>query len=339
MLGLVWGVLVPIAMSALMMFLNVLSYGIRKLFHSGKAVLNPRCLVVVVTGCDTGFGEMAAIRLSKQGFQVVAGCLTEEGAARLKGSVAAAVVCDITKEGDVARLAAEAGALVETLNGHLWALVNNAGIANSGPLDWVPLDSYRRVMEVNFFGHVSVTKALLPLLKQCGEARIINLSSVAGIVGGANLSAYSASKHAMEGFMKSLVPELRPWHIYVCNINPAFMRTPMIADSVEKGMAAFGKAPKELQSQYNDPRPQLSEGERLVNDSVEDPLLVVHDIQAAVTDARPEMWYFPGRAASVFRFLSLATSDTNKYFISRISEGTVHTPTPEILRKRKPKTH
>ena len=111
-----------------------------------------------------------------------------------------------------------------TLNGHLWAIINNAGIASSGPLDWLSLDSYRGIMEVNFFGHVSVTKAMLPLLKQCGESRVINLSSVAGLTAGGNLSAYSTSKHAIEGLLKSLVAELRPWHIYVCNINPAFMR-------------------------------------------------------------------------------------------------------------------
>ncbi|CAM9643370.1 unnamed protein product, partial [Ectocarpus fasciculatus] len=180
--------------------------------------------VIVVTGCDSGFGELSAVRLSKRGFKVVAACLTKEGADRVRDSVATAVVCDITKEADVARLVKETEELVVSLNGHLWALINNAGIASSGPLDWVQLDSYRRIMEVNFFGHVSVTKAMLPLLKQCGQSRIINLSSLAGLLGGANLSAYSASKHAMEGFMKSLVSELRPWHIYMCNINPAFMR-------------------------------------------------------------------------------------------------------------------
>lgn len=220
----VWDVLVPSALTVVIMILNALSYLIRIAFHSGKAKINPRSLVVVITGCDSGFGKMSAVRLSGLGFNVVAGCLTQEGAERVRGEVARAVLCDITKEEDVDKLIKETNSLVASLNGHLWAVVNNAGIASSGPLDWVTLTNYRRIMEVNFFGHVSVTKAMLPLLKKCEGSRVINLSSMAGLTAGTNLSAYSASKHAMEGFMKSTVSELRPWKIYVCNINPAFMR-------------------------------------------------------------------------------------------------------------------
>lgn len=219
-----WDAAIPAVLTAIVVLFNIVAYFIRILFHSGKAQINPKSLVVVITGCDSGFGELSAVRLSQLGFNVVAGCLTKDGASRMEGSVARAVVCDITKEADVMSLVQETEQLVSSLNGHLWAVVNNAGIAASGPLDWVTLDSYRRIMEVNFFGHVCVTKAMLPLLKQCGESRIVNLSSVAGLTAGGNLSAYSASKHAMEGFLKSIVGELRPWHIYVCNINPAFMK-------------------------------------------------------------------------------------------------------------------
>lgn len=347
-----WDTVVPVVMTAGILFFNLFSAAIHRIFHGGKAQINPRCLVVVITGCDSGFGELSAVRFSQMGFKVVAGCLTSAGAQRLKDSVAVSIECDITKDEDVAKLVTETSKMVDSVNGHLWAVVNNAGIATGGPLDWVTVDSYRKTMDVNFFGHVSVTKAMLPLLKQCGESRIINLSSVAGILGGANLSSYSASKHAMEGFMKSIAPELIPWHIYVCNINPAFMRykgvnhihklphhlyisphlcrTPMVLNNVEKGMHVFKTAPAEVQSQYTDPRPRLSEGDRLVNSSAEvllcsythicrelytsylpssltlltpdqDPALVVDAIVDAATDLRPQMWYFPGRAASLFR--------------------------------------
>ena len=79
-------------------------------------------------------------------------------------------------------------------------------------------------MDVNFFGHVMVTKAMLPLLKVSPESRVVNMSSLAGLTCSANLSAYGASKHAIEGFMKSVRHELSPWNIYVSNINPGFMR-------------------------------------------------------------------------------------------------------------------
>ena len=99
-----WDVIIPSVLGAIVLFLNAVSYLIRATFHSGKAQINPHSLVVVITGCDSGFGELSAVRLSKHGFKVVAGCLTKEGAERMAGTVTKAVVCDITKEADVANL-------------------------------------------------------------------------------------------------------------------------------------------------------------------------------------------------------------------------------------------
>ena len=135
-----------------------------------------------------------------------------------------AVICDITKPKEVVNLVEETEKICQEHNAKLWAVINNAGIAIGGPLDWIDLDIYRRVMEVNFFGHVNITKHMLPLLKQTKHSRVINLSSIAGQGCSANLSAYGASKHAMEGFMKSARHELAPWNIHVSNINPGFMR-------------------------------------------------------------------------------------------------------------------
>jgi NAD(P)-dependent dehydrogenase (short-subunit alcohol dehydrogenase family) len=130
----------------------------------------------------------------------------------------------VTKEADVIALRAATEALMESTKSNLWGVVNNAGIAILSPLDWNSMDAYRKVMEVNFFGHVAVTMQMLPLLKRTPNSRILNLSSAAGITSSANFSAYGASKHAMEGFMKSVRQELKPWGIHMSNINPAFMR-------------------------------------------------------------------------------------------------------------------
>ena len=97
---------------------------------------------------------------------VVAGCLTEDGANRLKGTVAETVLCDVTKQEDVNKLAAATEALANKSNGKVWAVVNNAGIGHGGAYDWVTMDIVRRVMEVNYFAVVMVTKAMLPLLKR-----------------------------------------------------------------------------------------------------------------------------------------------------------------------------
>ena len=206
-----------------MIALNTILLCLRRIRGSPKAAMN-HSKAVVITGCDSGFGEMTAIHLSSLGYHVVAACLTKDGCDRMKPLVAKAVMCDITKEADVEHLTVETEKLCKAKSFTVWALINNAGIAKGGPLDWIGLDTYYKVMEVNFFGHVRVTKAFLPLLKQQKDSRIVNLSSVAGFYCSANLSAYGASKHAMEGFMKSVREELKPWSIYVSNINPGFMR-------------------------------------------------------------------------------------------------------------------
>ena len=216
-------ILLSVVLSCICTFLNAASDSWR-LFFKKKANISPSKYVVVITGCDTGFGEMAATQLSKLNFHVVAACLTPAGMESLSGRVALTVKCDVTKEADVKELADKTTAYCADNGCKLWALVNNAGIGTGGCLDWLPLGLYRQVLEVNFFGVVSVTKEFLPLLKSCPNARVVNLSSVAGLLGGAKMTAYCASKHAVEGFGKGLRAELKPWGVTVCNINPGFMK-------------------------------------------------------------------------------------------------------------------
>lgn len=97
-------------------------------------------------------------------------------------------------------------------------------IGNSGAVDWISSTTFRRVLEVNLFGVVNVTKAFLPLLKKTRGARIVNLSSVAGFLPAPMMAAYDASKHGVEGYAKALRLEMKPWNIHVSNVNPGFMK-------------------------------------------------------------------------------------------------------------------
>lgn len=99
----------------------------------------------------------------------------------------------------------------------LYAVVLNAGVGRGGVVDWMPLEEYRSIMEVNFFSVVAVVKACLPLLKQA-KGRIVNVTSFAGLFHGAPcMSAYCASKHASEAFTTSLRLEIKGWGIKVSN--------------------------------------------------------------------------------------------------------------------------
>ena len=195
-------------------------------------IRDPENRMVIITGCDSGFGQILSQRLLKLGYYVVALCLTDRGVQEFKEFAENSTCqnffaekCDVTKESDVQNVYEH---IVSILDSHsnlkVWSLINNAGITSSGYADWLSMESYRRTMEVNFFATVLVTKSLLPLLKKTKHSRIINLGSIAGICGGPFLSAYGASKHALEGFAKSLRLELIPWNIHVTNINPAVMK-------------------------------------------------------------------------------------------------------------------
>lgn len=195
-----------------------------RLITKSKANIDPKEHVVVITGCDSGFGNMAALQLTRLKFRVVAGTLTEEACTAMKSEVALAVQCDVTKKDDIIRFVKETEAYCVAHKYKVWAVVNNAGIGPGGCMDWYSMDLYRKLLEVNLFGLIAITKAFLPLLKRSPGARYINISSLAGILGGSKMTAYCASKHAVEGFAKCLRVEMVPWGLHVCNINPGFMK-------------------------------------------------------------------------------------------------------------------
>lgn len=194
---------------------------------------DPESHIILITGCDSGFGLLTAQKLLKLRYFVIALCLTEEGVTQLakfadsKGweQRLLAIKCDVTKENDLKKVYRKVeGILQNDPKKKLWAIVNNAGIAPSGFTDWLSMDTFRLTMEVNFFAIVVISKMFLPLLKPVKHSRIINVSSMAGFVGGPLGAPYCASKHAIEGLVKAMRMELFPWNIYVTNINPGFMR-------------------------------------------------------------------------------------------------------------------
>lgn len=193
-------------------------------FLNTKVNINSNNYCIVITGCDSGFGELTSRKLSTMGYHVISCCISDVGVKRLTDVVALAIRCDVTIEDDIQRLVKQTEDYMNKNNLKLWAIVNNAGIGNSGAFDWIPIQTLRRVMEVNYFGVVNITKAFLPLLKKTKNSRIINLSSVAGFNSSPMMGAYAASKHAVEGLMKSVRAELKPWNIHVGNICPGFFR-------------------------------------------------------------------------------------------------------------------
>ena len=192
---------------------------------------------VVITGAGSGFGKGAAIELAARGHRVIA--TTETGAqAEALGAEhpeLTAMKLDVTDPADVGGV----GELDPDV------LINNAGLGVMAPLTSVPLDRLKAGFEVNVFGMVAMSQAVIPGMKAKGAGRIINMSSIAGVLSGPMTAPYAMTKHAVEAFTKALRDELAPYGIDVTKLNPGPYDTGF-NDAMVNGIATYideGDAP------------------------------------------------------------------------------------------------
>ncbi|XP_068123604.1 retinol dehydrogenase 7-like [Hyperolius riggenbachi] len=180
---------------------------------------------VFITGCDTGFGNLLAKKLDKQGLKILAACLTEEGAGDLKNETSSrlqTVILDVTDSQSVKAAAKWTADIVG--NAGLWGLVNNAGFGiGFGPNLWQTKEDFAKMLNVNLLGTVDVTLNLVSLVIKA-RGRIVNVSSAVGrlaMMGG----GYCPSKYGVQAFSDSLRRELRDFGIKVSIIEPGGFRT------------------------------------------------------------------------------------------------------------------
>ncbi|WP_413377365.1 SDR family oxidoreductase [Alkalihalobacillus sp. 1P02AB] len=185
--------------------------------------------LALVTGANSGFGFLITIELLKQGYTVVATMRKLENRLELVEQAHQLRIeehlhikkMDVTNPEEVKKVAEE---LTATF-GQLDILINNAGYCQAGFFNDLELDEWQEQFNVNVTGAFLVTKELLPLLKKSAPAKIINISSVSGFIAFPGLSAYCASKYALEGFSESLRIELLSEQIYVSLIAPGSYQT------------------------------------------------------------------------------------------------------------------
>ena len=205
---------------------------------------------VLITGASTGIGAACALELGRLGFHVFAGVRSDAAAEDLRAKASSRLMpvqIDVTDTGSIAAAVKTVGELVG--DSGLSGLVNNAGIAVPGPLELVPVEMWRRQLEVNVLGQVAVTQAFLPLLRQA-QGRIVNMSSVSGGLAMPYMGPYSASKHALEAITDALRFELRPWNIHVSAVEPGPIETPIWGKSTAAAEALSRQSPPEIRSLY-----------------------------------------------------------------------------------------
>ncbi|CAF1475650.1 unnamed protein product [Rotaria sordida] len=266
--------------------------------------INPNGKYVLISGCDTGFGHELAIELDKQGFSVLAGVFVPDNIVSLKNKLSSRATVfrlDITKQEDIDA----AFELVNEKTKILHALVNNAGIADGSYIDWTSMEVMRKVMEVNYFGHVAMTKKFLPLLIAKRDSRVVNICSVAGYLASSSMSAYCASKYALESFSDCLRREMVPWGLRVSIIEPGFMRTPIIHGGPKSFSEFWNKLSSDVQERWGEDllkAKYAGAGKSTFIKYAEDPMKVVRALQHAVMNTVPHIRYRPGWQSSLIFF-------------------------------------
>lgn len=207
--------------------------------------MNLRGKTAIVTGAARGIGAATATLLVADGaYVVITDVLDDEGTelANQLGANATFVHLDVTRPDQWEHAIGDTERIFTPVS----VLVNNAGIVEFGAIEQQSAESFRRVLDVNLYGPWLGMRTALPSLRRAGGGCIVNISSTAGLLGYANLGAYTASKWGLCGLTKTAALEFAPFEIRVCSVHPGPIRTPMTAgidDTVTAGqpMPRFGE--------------------------------------------------------------------------------------------------
>ena len=229
--------------------------------------------VALVTGASSGIGEAAAEALVAAGFTVY-GTSRRATAGEKRGEVVF-LPLDVTDDQSVADAVRE----VLDRSGRIDVLVNNAGLGVAGAAEESSLEQAHALFETNLFGSIRMMRAVLPHMREQRSGRIINVSSVVGLIPVPYMALYAASKHALEGYSESVDHEVREHGVRVLLVEPGFTKT-----SFDANLAAA-----------DTPLPLYAQQRKIVDAGLADalktgdePSIVAHAIVAAATDATPE---------------------------------------------------
>lgn len=184
--------------------------------------------IAIITGASSGFGLLTTLELAKKDYLVIATMRNLEKQVRLLSQVTQLNLqqnikvqqLDVTDQNSIHNFQLF---LKEIQKVDL--LVNNAGYANGGFVEEIPVEEYRKQFETNLFGAISITQLVLPYMRKQRSGKIINISSISGQIGFPGLSPYVSSKYALEGWSESLRLEVKPFGIDVALIEPGSYNT------------------------------------------------------------------------------------------------------------------
>lgn len=254
---------------------------------------------VVVTGASTGIGRATALHLDSLGLRVFAGVRREEDGAALRREASTRLTplrLDVTSVEEVADAAEVVTEAVR--DSRLAGIVNNAGIAVAGPVEFVPMDQWRRQLEINVLGVVAMVQAFAPLLRE-SRGRVVSVGSLGGRLAQPMAAPYCASKFALEAISDALRLELKPWGISVSLIQPGAVKTPIWDKGMRAGDELLRSAPPQIRQLYGAAVQIASALAAHENETGVEPIAVARAIEHALLSPRPKTRYPVGRQAKL----------------------------------------
>lgn len=258
---------------------------------------------VVITGSSSGIGRACALMLDRKGFRVFAGVRKDADGDALRAAASESLTpvhIDVTDAESIQAMADKVKA--EVGDAGLHGLVNNAGTTLPCPIEYLPLDGFRRQLEVNLVGPLAVTQALLPVLRQ-GQGRVVNVTSAAGKAGVPLMAPYVSAKHGLEGLSDVMRLELRPLGIQVAVIEPGFVGTAMGSKLQRDTEDALSSLPDDGRRRYGRQLTAVAESISKHAAQGSDPNVVAADVLHALTSAKPRTRYPSGAGAKRMLFM------------------------------------
>jgi NAD(P)-dependent dehydrogenase (short-subunit alcohol dehydrogenase family) len=284
------------------------NFGIHDLFPSSttwEILMTDKSKTAVVTGASSGIGRATVARLTRAGWHVFATVRKADDGAQLQqdfGTAVTPLLMDVADRATITHAADQVRA--ELGDRGLDALVNVAGIGLMRPVEFVTDGDMRHIFEVNVFGQVAVTQALLPLLRRA-RGRIVNIGSVGAHIGLPFGGLLNASKSALRSLNDALRLELRSSGVRVVIVEPGAIKTPAVNKTLGDVEGVIRDLPPRGAEEYGDMLRTFAKRGYALESNGSDPDVVAKVVQQALTEARPRPRYAAGKHANVLALVGI----------------------------------
>jgi len=244
---------------------------------------------ILITGCSSGIGYETALHLHNHGYEVFASARQEEDVKRLRDRGLNALQLDVTDTDSIDRALSS---VLEQTGGTLYALFNNAGYGQPGALEDVPSEALREQLETNVIGLHELTRRIIPVMRRQGYGRIIQHSSILGIISLRFRGAYNASKYAIEGLCDTLRLELNNSNIFVVTMNTGPIHSSFRDNATKKFLEYVDVEKSVFTKEYNEEVLERKEKKSESDPFTKEPIEVIEKVILALEKKRPAPRYY-----------------------------------------------